>query len=327
MVQCLSHQILYLRSSVFSPVLRALIRTSSLLLLTLPGFLSAQQPGSLDLSFNPGTGANSEVLDMALQSDNRIIIGGFFTQYNGTPANHVARLNSDGSLDKSFEVGSGANNGVRAVTIQRDGKILIAGDFTKLNGAPLKGIARVNNDGTLDMGFDPGSGASYGLGNPSVSSVVLQQDGKILIGGQFASVAGRVTRNLARLKNNGSFDDSFQIGSGPNGEVRAIVVQTNGDILIGGAFTEVNGVSRKGITRLYGHTDSVPKLVSPIRNGDTFRLSVPTVAGKTYLLEFTDSLTEKNWIPLSETAGDGSLKTLLDADANREQRFYRVRVE
>src|SRR5208283_1778314 len=58
--------------------------------------------GSLDTTFNPGAGANGTVWSVLTQPDGRVLIGGDFTSYNGTSRNHVARLNTDGSLDATF---------------------------------------------------------------------------------------------------------------------------------------------------------------------------------------------------------------------------------
>jgi uncharacterized delta-60 repeat protein len=205
------------------------------LLLLLPAFMSLHaQPGSLDTSFDPGSGANSVVWAIAEQPDGKILIGGDFTIYNGAPRNRIARLNSDGSLDAGFNPGSGANNDVRAMAVQPDGKILIGGWFTIYNGAPRNYMARLNSDGSLDTGFDPGSGA-----NEFLYVVALQPDGKILIGGEFTIYNGAPRNYIARLNSDGSLDTSFDPGSGANEWVWAMAVQPDGKILIGRRFHEL----------------------------------------------------------------------------------------
>ncbi len=103
-------------------------------LLVLVGFwislsaIQAQNPGDLDLSFNAdgvgfGEGANQGVVTSALQSDGKILIGGFFTTVNGSQRNRIARLNADGSIDQSFDPGTSANSDIWSVAIQSDGKI------------------------------------------------------------------------------------------------------------------------------------------------------------------------------------------------------------
>ena len=124
------------------------------------------QAGSLDLTFDPGDGADSTIRSVVLQPDGKILIAGDFTSYEGTSRNHIARLNADGSLDTSFDPGTGTNDdtehdepGGYPIAVQADGKILIGGHFTNYNGTARNRIARLNADGSLDPSFDPGAGA------------------------------------------------------------------------------------------------------------------------------------------------------------------------
>ena len=201
--------------------------------------------GSLDTSFNPGSGPNSTVLAVALQADGKVLIGGWFTTVDGTARSRIARLNADGSLDTGFSPGSGANDAVMAIAAQPDGKVLIGGWFTTVNGTSRSRIARLNADGSLDTSFDPGSGASF-----TVSALAAGADGKVVIGGSFTTVNG-VSRNyVARLNTDGSLDTGFDPGSGPDDSVSALAVQADGKVLIGGWFTAVDGTPRNRIARL-----------------------------------------------------------------------------
>jgi uncharacterized delta-60 repeat protein len=216
------------------------------LLLLLPAFMSLHaQPGSLDTSFDPGSGANNLVRAIALQPDGKILIGGQFTSFNDAPCNYMARLNSDGSLDTNFAPGSGANSFVYAIALQHDGKILIGGIFSSYDGAPRSHIVRLNSDGSLDTGFDPGSGT-----NNTVYAIAVQPDGKILIGGGFTSYNGTPCNYIARLNSDGSLDTDFDPGSGANSLVWAIAVQPDGKIMTGGLFESINGINRNRIARL-----------------------------------------------------------------------------
>ena len=109
--------------------------------------------GSLDTSFNPDLGAIGWVYSIAQQPDGRIIIGGEFTSVDGVERNHIARLNVDGSLDDYFDPGEGTNASVKVVKMQDDGRILIGGEFDRYNDEPRQHIAKVNEDGSLDLGF------------------------------------------------------------------------------------------------------------------------------------------------------------------------------
>jgi len=202
--------------------------------------------GNLD---NAGTGVGrNDVTAVALQSDGKVVIGGSFTSFAGTARNRIARLNGDGTLDTTFLAGgSGASGDVSAVTVQGDGKILIGGIFSSVNGAQRKGIARLNVDGTLDAGFlAAGSGA-----DSVVKKIAIQADGKILVGGSFTSINGTGRASIARLNNDGTLDNSFLAsGVGANAPVFTLAVQSDGKILIGGDFTTFNGTSRNRFARL-----------------------------------------------------------------------------
>ena len=104
--------------------------------------------GSLDPVFAAGgSGANGAVHALAVQADGRILVGGYFTAYDGTARSHVARLNADGSLDGSFlAMGSGADDLVYSLGIQPDGKVLLAGYFRAYNGIARAHVARAWGD-------------------------------------------------------------------------------------------------------------------------------------------------------------------------------------
>jgi uncharacterized delta-60 repeat protein len=204
--------------------------------------------GTLDTSFlAAGSGANGDVLALAIQTDGKIVIGGTFTNVNGTARNRIARLNTDGSLDAGFVVGAGADSAVRKIAIQADGRILIGGSFANIDGVTRNGIARLGTNGTLDGSFlGSGNGA-----NGAVSTLALQSDGKVLIGGDFTSFNGTSRNRVARLNADGTLDTTFlSSGNGANDQLFALAVQTDGKILIGGLFTAINNVARSRIARL-----------------------------------------------------------------------------
>ena len=212
--------------------------------------------GSIDEGFNPGVGADfiGSVSAMAQQVDGTIVIGGRFARLGGggfsetgLTRNNIGRLNADGSVDETFD--PGANSTVLAIALQPDGKMIVAGEFTALGGGgtgttPRNRIGRLNADGSVDATFDPGA-------NEIIWTCVLQPDGKILLGGEFTTVGGgpgTTTRNrIARLNADGSLDTSFNPGA--NGAVRALAVQPDGKILVGGYFTTFGGGGTGTVTR------------------------------------------------------------------------------
>jgi uncharacterized delta-60 repeat protein len=201
--------------------------------------------GSHDTAFNPGTGANSSILSMAIQSDGKIIVGGNFTSFNGTTINRIVRLNSNGSIDTGFSVGTGMNSSLDAITIQSDGKILVGGAFTTYNGTTVNRFARLNTDGTLDTTFTTGTSSGG-----QVRSIVIQPDNKIVIGGGFTTYNGTTINRIARVNANGTLDTAFNPGTGAANTISSVSLQTDGKIVIGGLFTTVNGIARNRIARL-----------------------------------------------------------------------------
>ncbi len=209
--------------------------------------------GSLDTAFlATGAGADGAVAPIAMQGDGKIMIGGGFTQFNGVPRGHVARLNSDGSLDNAFlSSGAGADSAVVAIAVQSNGKIMIGGAFSQFNGVARGSVARLNSDGSLDTTFLATGAGPY----PWVFAIAVQSDGKILIGGDFWKYNGVLRGKVARLNSDGSLDTTFlATGTGANSgsAVEAIAVQGDGKILIGGDghFTNYNGVARGHVARL-----------------------------------------------------------------------------
>lgn len=201
--------------------------------------------GSLDTAFNPGTGANGIVFKVAIQNDGKIVIGGSFTLYNGVSRSRVARLNTNGSLDTTFNPGTGLNNILYAMELQNDGKVVIGGSFTSFNGTTRNRVVRLNTNGSLDTSFNPGTGAS-GM----VRALTLLPDQKILIGGDFTTYNSNGRNRFAKLNTNGTLDASFTIGTGANNSVWSIKPMPDGNILIGGSFTTYNGTPRKSIARI-----------------------------------------------------------------------------
>lgn len=211
----------------------------------------AQADGTLDISFNVGTGFNNAVSAIVLQPNGKVLVGGSFTSYNGQTQNRIVRLNEDGTIDTLFNIGTGLNNSVFAVALQPDGKILVGGSFTEYNGQTRNRIIRLNEDGSLDTFFNIGAGFSFiNATYTSVRTISLQPDDKILVGGRFTQYDGQNVNYIVRLNTDGSLDTSFDVETGFNDVVFTITPQTDGKILVGGWFTSYNGQAQNKITRL-----------------------------------------------------------------------------
>ena len=201
--------------------------------------------GFLD-TFTIGTGFDAYVSDIALQSDGKILVGGNFTTYNGATQTRIARLNTDGTRDTGFTIGTGFNGLVYDIALQPDGKILVVGQFTAYDGVTQNYITRLNSNGTRDTGFSTGSG----FVGSNARIIIVQPDGKILVGGFFTQYNGVTQNRITRLNSDGTRDTGFVQGTGFNGSVSAIALQSDGKILVGGSFTSYDGVTQNYITRL-----------------------------------------------------------------------------
>jgi uncharacterized delta-60 repeat protein len=201
--------------------------------------------GSVDSSFVIGTGFNNNVNTTVTQTDGKILVGGAFTTYSGTARNRIVRLNTNGSVDSSFVIGTGFDSEVISILIQPDGKILAGGYFTSYSGVSRNQIIRLNTDGSVDSSFVVGTGFDFWT-----QPLVLQTDGKIIVGGFFSSYSGVSRNSIVRLNTDGSIDNTFNIGVGFDSYVYSIVTQTDGKILVGGGFTSYSGISSNRIIRL-----------------------------------------------------------------------------
>ncbi|MCW1148833.1 delta-60 repeat domain-containing protein [Flavobacterium sp. TH16-21] len=202
--------------------------------------------GTRDASFNIGTGFNNNVNTIALQPDGKVLVGGSFTSYKGVTANRIIRLNTDGTRDAGFTIGTGFFNGqIFYILLQTDGKIIVGGTFTAYNEVSANYIIRLNADGTRDTSFNIGTGF-----NGWVKTIALQPDGKVLVGGSFTSYNGLTANRIIRLNTNGTRDAGFTIGTGFNSDTIYIASQPDGKIIVGGTFSTYNGVSANNIIRL-----------------------------------------------------------------------------
>lgn len=168
------------------------------------GLARLHHDGSLDESFDPGLGhSGGGCRSFFSLPDDRLVIGGEFTSFDGESANRIIRLNSDGTVDPGFNPAAGPNRAVHAITSQPDGKLIIGGTFDTFAGVSRNCIARLMSDGKLDLSFHPGAGAkrdvSAGATHAHVFALVLQNDNRVVAGGQFEFFFGKAMKSLARL--------------------------------------------------------------------------------------------------------------------------------
>jgi len=206
----------------------------------------AQAP-SVD-SLNPSV--SSFVGQLGLQADGRILMAGGFTTVSNQSHARLARVGSDGSVETAFTASAG--DSVYALAVQADGKILLGGDFTSLCGQGRIAVGRLNTSGTLDTSFnchafDPPPFTSV---IARVQAILLQPDGKIILGGRISYNNGPYAGYVYRLNTNGTTDSSFSSASTSGGVVDSLALQSDGKVLVGGAFSLVNNTPRNRLARL-----------------------------------------------------------------------------
>ena len=162
--------------------------------------------GTIDQSFVTGKGFDNTVFTLLLADDGSgdLYVGGAFKNYDGTVANDLVRLNSNGIIDQSFATGSGFNNTVFHIVLVNDGSgdVYVGGAFTSYNGQQANEVVRLNQKGTMDVAFSTGAGF-----NNTVFRVAPVGDGSgdLYVGGQYTQYQNTPIGRFVRLKSTGAF--------------------------------------------------------------------------------------------------------------------------
>lgn len=164
--------------------------------------------GTADPTWTPSFG--NDVGAVAVQADGKVVIAGAIYDNNGIlQQRRLTRLHADGTVDGDFN--PDIDEVIHSIAVQNDGKILICGAFITVNGMPRRSLARLNSDGTLDTSFDPqvlGPQPFVGY-RSSILSIAIQDDGRIIIGGEIESIGGVSREGAARLNSDGTLDASW----------------------------------------------------------------------------------------------------------------------
>lgn len=202
-----------------------------------PGFAKLNGEGVLDEDFADNVDATgyTNVYCVTPTSDGKYFIGGDFSV-------RIKKMNADGTADGDFSVGTGFNNTVYSIAIQKDGKVVVGGEMSSYNGTNINyGLCRLDTDGTLDTTLNLGDSGFDGDWWPAVQAVAIQSSGKILVGGFFVSLNYKLCNRLVRLNSDGSRDISFGPNTGANDGVAALSVKSDDTVLVAGYFTQYGG--------------------------------------------------------------------------------------
>ncbi len=227
--------------------------------------------GTLDTSFNPGSGFNGTVRDIVLAPDGTgdIYVGGSFTTYNGVTVNRMVRLNADGSIDWSFNLGDspatvgsnfngniGFDNNVTTIEPSLDGSfdIFVGGSFSNFKANPEGRIVKLEQDGDKRSSFNAGVGFDntvYALETDPSDVTTLY------VSGVFANYAGSAAARIIKLNFNGSKDTNFINNSGTtNSEIRSMLVKGS-HLYLCGSFTQYRGSAMNRLAKVSKTTGTV----------------------------------------------------------------------
>lgn len=220
--------------------------------LTVIGFSSFGQPGTLDLTFTPGSGPSARVYDSKIHTSEKPLLAGSFNEYDSWFTNQVGLTlpNTNGTWNSSFNVTSpgGLTHDIYCSAIETDGSILAGGsNYDFGSGVQKSTLRRFNEFGALDNTFNPAE-----LLNGEVRAIGVQTDGKIIYAAYYTDAINTTIPlyKFERLNTNGSIDNTFNVGTGPNDQIRSMAIQSDGKIIIGGRFTSYNGTAKNYIARV-----------------------------------------------------------------------------
>jgi uncharacterized delta-60 repeat protein len=239
---------------------------------------------------------NGVVFSMALQADRNVLLAGYILGIGQSSATNLVRISSNLVMDTNFLPASDFY--VYSAVVQPDAKILLGGTFTTINGQTQSYICRLTANGTLDNEFHP---VVLGVGPSAfVSSIALQTDGKIIVGGTFTNLCGHARSAIGRLNSDGTLDPIFNPrADGYSPTVSSVALQDDGKVLIGGQFQRLAGLSCTDIGRV---NNTEPATQSLARNGSTVTWLRGGTSPEIYAAAFDYSNDGSNWVSIGNGA-------------------------
>lgn len=199
---------------------------------------------TLDTTYASGA-FNDAVRGFDFDSTGSIYVGGLFTTYSGSSNQFIVKLNQNGNKDTSFTGFAAGGTGIWDVKVDSNDKIYIAGFFTTYSGSAMPAIGRINPNGTRDATFNPGAGF-----NSTCRVLAIDNNGKIYAGGDFTTYSGSTVNRIVRINTDGTRDATFNMGTGFDNSVKAIAVDSNNKVYVGGNFFNYSGSAVNGMLRL-----------------------------------------------------------------------------
>jgi hypothetical protein len=274
--------------------------------------------GQADASFDLRNAPDAEVRTLAIDAAGRVILGGAFRRVAQRNRPGVDRLLANGIPDPGFAAEGSAEGVVHAVAIDGAGRVVAGGGFTRFLGVSCGRLVRLTGAGVVDREFKAGAGA-----DDAVLAVALDESGFVWVGGRFRRFDGRARNGIARLLPDGSLDERFDPGVGPNDAVLALQPAPGGGVVIGGMFTRVNGVERGGIAMLLGESPR-PPVFEGVQSGEgTFLWEAGGVPRQVYDVERSPDL--RQWSPEGRVSSASGRLRGNDARRDDGALFLRLR--
>jgi uncharacterized delta-60 repeat protein len=182
--------------------------------------------GTIDNTFQIGRGPNFDVYKVAVQTDDKIILVGPFTQWQGAANNNrIIRLNSDGTKDTTYNIGAGLNSTPIDMKLTPDNRVVVIGQFTTYSGSSRNYIVRINTNGTLDTTYNIGTGfgaSPTAFGDATNTALAIDSGSNAYVGGNFTTYSGSSINRIVKISTFGSIDTSFNVGAGANNYISTI---------------------------------------------------------------------------------------------------------
>jgi len=209
---------------------------------------------SIDTTFDTASGFNASVTTLAVDSAGNLYAGGSFYSYKGTMRYYVAKLNgSTAALDTTFDSATGFSQNILQVIHDGSNGLFVIGWFSAYKGSTRNYIVKLNaTTAALDSTFNT-SGTTFSNGLPYVMAYA---SGSLYVGGSFTSYKGTNAQRIVKINGTtAAIDTTFDTTSGfSSSEVRALALDSSGNIYAGGWFSSYKGVTTRQVAKLNAST-------------------------------------------------------------------------
>ncbi len=287
------------------------------------GLVKLNNDGELIIEFDADIAGKASLRATKFMSDGSVLVGGKFTAINNQPMNSFAKLFSDGSVDLEFmeNLGDGPDLTVYSIEVDNSNNIILGGGFRYFNNEYTGSLVRLLNDGTLDETFTPNVYSPF-IG-PGVNEILVTDSNHIFVGGLITSVSGIPINGFAKINNDGTLDDSFDLGLPSEADIKNIELRPDGSLIYAGNIGFENDIIL-GKTDQSGNSDpsfnvdydfSGLRLLCAAVITETGEILVSTTEPNNYqLIQFESNGTLKDDVSIG-TTGSSGISEILPLDS------------